>query len=584
MTFKLTKQTQRNAIAIFTENSKVNESQDEASSPEISTKLLRKAIDNPYSANPVTLQELGKRYGNKALERLIKGATEQNRQRRPLVVVQRHEVVPQDREEEEAETGEQMARYELSCALQRHEVEPQAQEEEETADQQIERSYNPGEIQRAKSNDGIAPGTTAPNPSGDVLENRYTSLINSAKTEDKDDLMVIARVEMLKPTFWNNVKTGVGDQLSSKVENIIMPYYTSHLNLADLTALRIQAIADLCPHTLLAEDIKKVAIVINQIIGNESTRVREDIDKYARPGETINNKSLAKNFRENYDVKIEAHSMTDDEKTAFSNALKTLPTVKKLLTAEPEEVENGQKSGEDDKEPTDWKDKGSLKENVKPVNDKKEVNKSNLADIENKADKVDKVVKILVESALLKTINRPEIRVYPRHGLRPSHPNGLRPNCASGVIRIGQDESVNTIGHEVGHHLEEHISTEFWYDLHVLMLERANQDLTTVKFAAFPTRHKIQSIGMRITAPDEGRLKGKYPATGRYTSKINADGGTEVLAMSMQYLVEPERAKKLIEKDPQQAAIILRGFIPDEYKASKELEPFNKFLPNLTDS
>ena len=55
--------------------------------------------------------------------------------------------------------------------------------------------------------------------------------------------------------------------------------------------------------------------------------------------------------------------------------------------------------------------------------------------------------------------------------------------------------------------------------------------------------------------------------------------GTEVVSMTVELLADPMTAKKLIEEDPQQAAIVLRHLRPDEYASQKELEEYNQYLP-----
>lgn len=83
-----------------------------------------------------------------------------------------------------------------------------------------------------------------------------------------------------------------------------------------------------------------------------------------------------------------------------------------------------------------------------------------------------------------------------------------------------------------------------------------------------------------IFTREEGRYRGEYAATGQYTSSSYGDmGSTEATSMTLEFLSDPDRVKTMIEKDPQQTAIVLRGLRPKEYAQSPELREFDVFLP-----
>jgi hypothetical protein len=73
---------------------------------------------------------------------------------------------------------------------------------------------------------------------------------------------------------------------------------------------------------------------------------------------------------------------------------------------------------------------------------------------------------------------------------------------------------------------------------------------------AFLEKRGVQEIG---------RYRGHYPVTGRYTSRQSA-GSTEVASMTIEYLGDPSKAKQMIDKDPVQAAIVLRRLMPNAFK------------------
>jgi hypothetical protein len=52
------------------------------------------------------------------------------------------------------------------------------------------------------------------------------------------------------------------------------------------------------------------------------------------------------------------------------------------------------------------------------------------------------------------------------------------------------------------------------------------------------------------------------------------------MSMTLEFLSRADDALKLIENDPQQAAVILRGIRRTEYHKTQKLRPFDKFLSN----
>ena len=57
------------------------------------------------------------------------------------------------------------------------------------------------------------------------------------------------------------------------------------------------------------------------------------------------------------------------------------------------------------------------------------------------------------------------------------------------------------------------------------------------------------------------------PATGLYSARYYEGGSTEVMSMTMEYFSQPAKAQYLLDRDPVQAAIILRAIIPREFSA-----------------
>jgi hypothetical protein len=91
----------------------------------------------------------------------------------------------------------------------------------------------------------------------------------------------------------------------------------------------------------------------------------------------------------------------------------------------------------------------------------------------------------------------------------------------------------------------------------------------------------ISPVGFNETLSwDEQRYPGNYPGTGIYTSRYYTGGFTEVTSRTVEYLSHPTRFKKLIEEDPQQAALILRLLRPKEFAKERSLDQYvAKYLP-----
>ena len=131
------------------------------------------------------------------------------------------------------------------------------------------------------------------------------------------------------------------------------------------------------------------------------------------------------------------------------------------------------------------------------------------------------------------------------------------------AIHIDNTDPIKTIVHEVGHQLENQLPTELWLDIHRMIRGRhqqsVNQDGKNELESIYPD-HDNKEVRK------EPRFRATMPATGGYSAKsYDGPGATEVLSMSMEYLSEPATAKKLIENDPLQAAIVLRGIALSEF-------------------
>lgn len=288
-----------------------------------------------------------------------------------------------------------------------------------------------------------------------------------------------------------------------------------------------------------------------------------DLGSYLEPRNTVSVDSLTKAFLDIRPDKMPA--LPNDQKAGFADALKQITPVRRLLTYK---TAVGSHSA--------WKGGGSL-------NDVNNITESEIGNEDVKGSIIrkkwddgtfakrvgmaDQFIKSMVEPQLLAQIPVPKIFVHLKHagGIFTRKRNTFRAHQSGDEVHVAQDEETSVIVHEVGHYLEDNLPSELWHDIRLLLESRAGGE----------TKVERGGVGMR----EEGRYPGEYPATGKYTSSAYPDkGSTEVMSMTLEYLSDPKKIKKMIENDPQQAAIILRGIRPKEYAETKELRQFDDYL------
>ena len=266
------------------------------------------------------------------------------------------------------------------------------------------------------------------------------------------------------------------------------------------------------------------------------------------------------------DVEITDQITTKEETNAFAAALKKMVTVQLLLNP-PKKGISGLGHG--------WKGGGSVADEGNIVTEPPEGTNSEVkTDILNgkfssNVEAANNFIKFIIEPQLLREIDKPEIHVHLDYSSGFRHPKGFRAFQSGKTVHVAQNEDTAIIVHEIGHYLEAKLPPETWHDIRLLIEER----------------HKAKGGGATAgqgaggKKDKEGRHEGDYAATGKYTSRTYASGDTEMMSMTLEYLANKTNAKKMVEKDPQQAAIILRGVRPREYAQTNELRPFDKYLP-----
>jgi hypothetical protein len=158
-------------------------------------------------------------------------------------------------------------------------------------------------------------------------------------------------------------------------------------------------------------------------------------------------------------------------------------------------------------------------------------------------------------------------------------PTGYRPSAGGGNVDLSFDEVFAVMAHEMGHAIEDFLPMKSWHDMNVLLERRHGAKVGASRAArtgaTFWTSGKV-NIGPLL---NEGRYAGTY-VTGKYTSTAYDDSGNaEVFSQAMEFFSKPSDALKLIDGDPQHAAIVLRSVRPNDYKALAALRPFDQYLP-----
>jgi len=276
------------------------------------------------------------------------------------------------------------------------------------------------------------------------------------------------------------------------------------------------------------------------------------------------------------DVEMPSQQLTGRQKRKFAAALKKMPTVKTLLKART-------KKNVLDAATAAWKDSAKLSGNItesqlnseSPPTVGNNTPRDQLDDgtFKKHVDEAEKYIKTFTDADLLKPLPPPKVVAHLKWSSGYGHDDAdtFRAYQSGNEVHVAQDDATPVIVHEVGHYLENKLPHELWHDLHLMLRARAA--------GAGPDAEKAGAgdPGMET----EGRYKGTYAATGGYTSSAyGGHGPTEMVSMTVEFLSDPSTVQKMINKDPQQAAIVLRGLKPKEYAETAVLREFDQFLPH----
>ena len=279
-------------------------------------------------------------------------------------------------------------------------------------------------------------------------------------------------------------------------------------------------------------------------------------------------------IEERKNVQFEQVTVAPGDIPRWAAAIKQMDAVKALLepdSAPPVDDAVGWRGGGSLGDKFDWVKDVRKKKIVGPLATYLDNKHASSTKIFGRLAEVDALMRRIVEPEMLGRVPVPTFHISTRGAQTFTNPFGLRASAARGEVNIAYNEDMPTIAHEVGHIVEEYLPMDDWADIHMLLSERH-------KAAGGGTR---AAKGENIFTRNEGRYKGKY-VTSKYTSRAYSKDNAEVLSMWMQFMAKPEDALKLIDGDPQHAALILRTMRPADYAKTAALRPFDIYLPNPT--
>jgi len=303
-----------------------------------------------------------------------------------------------------------------------------------------------------------------------------------------------------------------------------------------------------------------------------------DVTNYAEAQAKAPLNQAVTNFMQGF-LGLQMQVPNAQQKTAWASALKSMPWIATLLT------DKDRALPKPDSRSRFWQDGGGLDDAGNVVIDtnglppKKQVR----TDIDNgkvyeRIARADRFLKSAVDQQYLNRINKPQVVVKTMYASgekaggffkKVSDDQKWRAHQLGNKVVLAQNDDYSIFVHEVGHYIETMSDGFVWRDVHKLMADRhAGAGGANVAL--------LDPTG----AAAEGRYGGDYPVTGNYTSKVYASGSTEVVSMTLEYLSRPSDTLRMIEGDPQQTAVVLRGLKPTEYNNHHALRAFDQFLPH----
>jgi hypothetical protein len=126
------------------------------------------------------------------------------------------------------------------------------------------------------------------------------------------------------------------------------------------------------------------------------------------------------------------------------------------------------------------------------------------------------------------------------------NPNNPRAFHRGDFMMIGPNAEQHVVLHEFGHHLEDNLPPDVWYNILQLIEQRSGGE---------------KKVGIHHPADWERGFVGEMPGTGlnrRYATRYYGGlGNSEVMATGLEALSDPTRAYELYLKDPQHFALVV---------------------------
>lgn len=369
-----------------------------------------------------------------------------------------------------------------------------------------------------------------------------------------------------------------------------------------------QIISDMLDEENLPHDYHGLFRMASQMTADQPASVQELVYYFISQADVLAREKAEEIVGEVPDVPLDMESLPRDQREVFADALKTMPTVDWLLNRGHETGTAPEGEGEHrPREVAYWQGgpNVSLTDNIYwanrdggdgiPTNDEVGENRT----MYRRTQKADQLLKRMIEPEILSMVPPPTIYIVRSRSLGFTAPKGFRPYMGDNSVFVGKNEGKDLIVHEVNHYLEDMLPTGLWQDVQTLL--RSRHEEQAQGFVGTDDEERKSKVGHGGGKPEgglnkkgisgsigglfftneEGRYRGKYAATGRYTSSAyeEDDPGTEVTSMTMEFLSTPDNARRMIEKDPVQAAIVLRQMRPNEY-ADVVGNAYDQYLPH----
>ncbi len=260
-------------------------------------------------------------------------------------------------------------------------------------------------------------------------------------------------------------------------------------------------------------------------------------------------------------------------RTRFANALKSLPGLKEIIKQIKDNDSVKKATPVIGKKEVTWQGGGQLVDSIvkrAAAADESAANDlpAELNTLKENIQKADNFYRALVEPDILAKIKRPTfvyhlVNAFDRLGasLDNTGKKSYTANQSGPEVHIGQGVFPHILIHEIGHYIEDNLPRDRWLDISLLLQSRHDE-----------------AGGGNLEAGQNPRLKGAYPASGDYTSS-SYQTGTEISSMTLERLAQSGEVDDMIEKDPQQVAIVIRALRPTAYAEHRDLRPFDELLP-----